>query len=145
LKEGFYLRLLGLLSDKKYRHAYAKIGRLSLDMDVADDSYKRAKGLMYRKKMQEARGMLFIFNSERRYSFWMLNMQFSIDILWLDRNMRIVDITRNVEPAYSILGAKNYSPSKPAMYVIETCSGFADSSGIKPGYKIRLEFKRSAP
>jgi len=141
LKEGFYLRLLGIFSDRKYRHAHAKVGMLWLDMEVADDSYKRAKGLMYRKKMQKDRGMLFIFNSERRYSFWMLNMQFSIDLIWLDRNMKVVDITKDAVPSHSIFSSKSYSPSVPAMYVIETCSGFASSSKLKLGNRIKMDFK----
>jgi len=141
LKEGFYLRLLGIFSDKTYRRERAKIGRLWLDMDVADDSYKRAKGLMYRKKMQKDRGMLFVFDSERRYSFWMLNMQFSIDLIWLDKNMRVVDITKDAAPSLSIFSSKSYSPRAPAMYVIEACSGFASSSKLKPGNRIKLDFK----
>jgi uncharacterized membrane protein (UPF0127 family) len=141
LKEGLFLRLLSLFSDKRYRHAYAKIGRLSLDMEVADDSYKRAKGLMYRKNMRKDSGMLFIFDSERRYSFWMLNMQFSIDLIWLDRNMRVVDITKEALPSNSIFSSKSYSPKAPAMYVIEACSGFASYSKLKPGNKIKINFK----
>ena len=132
-----------LFSDNKYRRVPAKIGKLSIKLEIADDSYKKAKGLMYRSRLQRDKGMLFIFAAERRYSFWMLNMQFGIDILWLDRNMRIVDITKGAMPAKSIFNSRNYSPSKPAMYVIETCCGFADESGIKPGNKISLELEKA--
>ena len=140
MREGIYLRLLGIFSDKRYGHARAKIGERWLDMEVADNSYTRAKGLMYRKKMKKGSGMLFIFDSERRYSFWMLNMQFSIDLIWLDRDMRVVDITKDAVPSHSIFSSRSYSPKAPAMYVIETCSGFASSSKLKPGNKIKIDF-----
>ncbi len=140
MEEGIYLKLLGMFSDKKYKHVHARIGRLDLDMEIADNSYKRAKGLMYRKTMPKDKGMLFVFDSERRYSFWMLNMQFSIDLIWLDRNMRVVDITRDAMPSHSIFSSKSYSPRSPAMYVIEACSGFASSSKLKLGNKIRIDF-----
>lgn len=143
MKEGVYLRFLRLFSDNRYKHAYARVGRLGIDLEIADDSYKRAKGLMYRKKMQKNKGMLFMFSSERRYSFWMLNMRFSIDLIWLDRSMHVVDITKEAMPAHSIFGSRSYSPSTPAMYVIEARSGFAASSRIKPGNKIRINFKRA--
>jgi hypothetical protein len=136
--ESLYLQFLKLFSDGRYKRSQARIGRLKVDLELADDSYKRAKGLMYRRSMQKAKGMLFIFDSERRYAFWMLNMRFSIDLIWLDKQLRVVDITRDARPAKSIFRARSYSPSKPAMYVIELCSGVAGSSGIRQGDKISI-------
>ncbi len=137
--EGALLGILRLFSDKKYKTINTRIGKQKITLEIADDSYKRAKGLMYRRRLSDNKGMLFVFSSEKRYSFWMMNMRFSIDILWLDKNSRIVDITKRAEPAESFFSAGSYRPKKPVMYAIEVRSGFADSSGTMAGDIIGLK------
>jgi len=66
--------------------------------DLVKSEEDRARGLMFRKTLNEDQGMLFVFESEGLYSFWMKNMNFSIDILWLDGQKRIVHLEREVPP-----------------------------------------------
>src|SRR4030042_4940512 len=56
----------------------------SATAELAVSDQQRAQGLMFREKINEDQAMLFIFEEEDIHSFWMKNMRFAIDILWLD-------------------------------------------------------------
>ena len=77
--------------------------------------------------------MLFIFNSADNYGFWMKDMIFPIDIIWIGENKKIVYIEKNVLPeSYP----KNFSPNVKAMYVLEVLSGFSEKHNIKIGDEV---------
>jgi len=103
-----------------------------IDIEIADDDYQRQLGLMNRQSMEENQGMLFIFNEERIQSFWMLNTLFSLDIIFINKDKKIVTIQRNTTP----LSQQSYPSSAPAMYVLEVNAGFSDSHNIKEGDKV---------
>ena len=80
--------------------------------------------------------MLFIFESEVRLVFWMKDMHFPLDMVWIDGQCTVIDITRNApppEPGQTLSDLPRYSPSKPARHVLEINAGEADAIGIKPG------------
>lgn len=105
--------------------------------ELAVTPAERAQGLMFRDRIDADQGMLFIFDREELNSFWMMNMKFPIDILWLDQNKRVVHIEASVPPC-----AKEPCPSyptpSPALYVLELQSGAAAGHKIKLGE--RMEF-----
>ena len=107
-------------------------------VEVADSFRKMAVGLMDHAGLGPREGMLFIFEKEGRYGFWMLNMKFSIDILWLDRNGTVIYIWENAEPCKSILSCRSVKPGKDSKYVIELRSGTSRKLGIKTGDRFRL-------
>jgi uncharacterized membrane protein (UPF0127 family) len=109
----------------------------SITAELAVTDEERQQGLMYREKINSDQGMLFVFEEEDKYSFWMKNMKFSIDMLWLDRDKRIVHIERKLPPCKS-LPCPSYSPLIPAMYVLELKAGSADENHLKLDDK--LEF-----
>ena len=78
--------------------------------------------------------MLFVFDSDSRPGFWMKDMKFPIDIVWLDASKKVVTIKRNATPE-SYLEA--YYPSAPARYVIELVSGRASELGIDVGTTLK--------
>jgi uncharacterized membrane protein (UPF0127 family) len=80
-----------------------------------------------------AEGMLFLFDHDARFKFWMRGMKFSLDIIWIDADMRVVDITRDAPPLPDTSEALFYSPSIPARYVLEVPAGFCASHEIQPG------------
>ena len=86
-------------------------------VEIADTSEKRQIGLMQHEVLKEDNGMWFIFNEEGRHSIWMKNMNFPIDIIWIDSNYNVVDVKRNAEPCTD--NCEIYSPSKDAKYVLE--------------------------
>ncbi len=106
-----------------------------LSLEISDTDKERMLGLSYRSAMNEDEGMLFVFEEEGRYGFWMKEMYMSIDIAWLDSEKRIVHIERDVSPeSYP----KVFYPESEALYVIETVPNFFDKKMIKIGDK--LEF-----
>lgn len=108
----------------------------TIDIEIADGPYETERGLMYRTTMKENRGMLFIMEKVKPQYFWMKNTYISLDIIFLDKNLKIVTIQKYTQPLseYSI-------PSDfPAKYVIETNAGFCDKFGIVEGDFVK--FKR---
>jgi len=129
-----------LFSIKPIKDKYIKIylpDGFSLTAELAITDEEREKGLMFREKMNSDQGMLFVFEEEGMYSFWMANVKFSLDILWLDKEKRIVHIERLVPPCKK-LPCPSYSPKYPAMYVLELTSGSVDEHKLR--LYDRLEF-----
>jgi len=109
----------------------------SVTAELASSDEERQQGLMFREKINEDQGMLFLFEEEGLHSFWMKNMTFSIDILWLDRQKRIVHLAPEVPPCPSD-PCPSYAPGAAAMYVLELKSGAAKRHHLK--LYDRLEF-----
>lgn len=97
----------------------------------------RARGLMYRESLDDKAAMLFIFETLRPHGIWMKNMRISLDILWLDKESRIVDFKENVPPCRQDPCAV-YEPLKPALYVLELKAGTVFKAGLKVGDQMTL-------
>lgn len=108
-----------------------------IDIEIADNNSERMQGLMYRKSMDEAKGMLFVFPEEGEQGFWMKNTIISLDLMYVNKNKEIVKIHKNTVP----FSEKNIPSEKPAMYVVETIAGFTDKYGIKEGDKIEFNYQ----
>ena len=111
------------------------IGSTTIPVEIASTPTTIDKGLAHRRALEASSGMLFLFNHSAKFKFWMRGMRFPIDIIWIDEDSRIVDITENA-PTVSFLKrafAKPvfYSPSVPARYVLEVNAGFCKSHNIK--------------
>ncbi|MEM0149006.1 MAG: DUF192 domain-containing protein [Candidatus Micrarchaeaceae archaeon] len=124
------------LLKSKYKHARVKYKRYSFSMLIADSFLKQALGLMYRSSIGDREGMLFIFRRSARYGIWMHGMKFAIDIVWLDSDKRVIDTVDNAKPCAGILTCKTYTPSRPAMYVLEMNSGIRRKLGMRIGDKV---------
>lgn len=107
-----------------------KINDVILKVEVAMTSEEHAKGLSDRESLDADAGLLFFFNNSGKYPFWMKDMNFPIDIIWIDENYTIVFIEKNAKPESfpSLLGGKVQS-----RYVLETASGFSQKNNIKIG------------
>jgi uncharacterized membrane protein (UPF0127 family) len=100
-----------------------------LDIEFANTEYETQTGLMYRKSMQNDRGMLFIFENEIRRSFYMKNTEFALDIIFINSDNEIVSIQKNAKPF-----DKSSLPSDaPAKYVLEINAGLSDQWGLEVG------------
>jgi len=106
--------------------------KAKIDLEIADNEYERQLGLMNRKEMNENQGMLFIFPEQDKLSFWMRNTLFSLDMIFVNKEKRIVTIDKNTK----ILSDTSYPATQPAMYVVEVVAGFADKHNIQVGDKI---------
>jgi uncharacterized protein len=103
-----------------------------IDIEIADNDEKRSTGLMYRDKMDESQGMLFLFDTEEPQSFWMKNTILPLDIIFVNAKMEIVKIQKNAEP----FSEKSLPSIKPAQYVVEVNAGYCERHGVKEGDKI---------
>jgi len=111
-----------------------------LKVEVADTQNKRSKGLGGREAIATDSGMLFIFDTEKVYSFWMKGLKFPLDIIWIKDNV-IVDIIENVPPPLEGQTDSNlpiYQPSVVVDSVLEVNAGIVDKLNIKVGDKINL-------
>lgn len=107
-----------------------QIQDIELNVEIADTYLKRVRGLSGRENMPDDLGLLFIFNQADYHSFWMKGMKFSIDIIWISQEMKVVSISKNISPESF---PKNFSPIKPAKYVLEVKAGWADQQAIEIG------------
>ena len=113
----------------KFIKIYLSNGKaVTAELAVTDE--ERQRGLMFRQKLASDQGMLFVFDGEDRYSFWMKNTLISLDILWLDKDRRIVHIARNVPPCEAD-PCPSYAPDRPGSYVLELAAGAAETYGLK--------------
>lgn len=108
-----------------------------ITIELAVTSLERERGLMFRDRFEPDQGMLFVFETEDRSSFWMFNVKFPIDILWLDARKRVVHIEAEVPPCPRE-PCPSYPTPTPALYVLELKSGQAAAHKVKVGD--RLDF-----
>jgi uncharacterized protein len=100
----------------------------SFFIETVEEEGQRIKGLSGKESMKENRGMLFKFEQEEYWSIWMKDMLFSLDIIWLDQNLVVVDLKENVSPETY---PSSFSPQKPAKYVLEINAGLCEKYQIK--------------
>jgi uncharacterized membrane protein (UPF0127 family) len=119
--------------------SHAQVNGKELSLMIAKDEKARMKGLSNRRSLNENTGMLFVFEKKDIYGFWMKNMNFPLDIIYLDGN-KVIDIKKNVPQAEK--DSENppvYRPKKPANYVLEVNAGVADKLKITEGTTITFE------
>lgn len=107
------------------------IGRISMLGSIADTDAERARGLSDTKEIPVGVAKVFIFNTSEKWSFWMKDMNYPIDIFWLDENGLVVHIVESASP--DTYPATSFTPPVPARYVIETKAGFAEENSIRVG------------
>ena len=105
------------------------------NVEVATTKADQEKGLSGRSSLAQNHGMYFIFSQQGRYSFWMKDMKFPIDIIFINDN-KIVAIFPNVPAPTSNLALPVYTPDQPANRVLETPAGDAKNNNFKIGDKV---------
>lgn len=126
---------IGLPTDpcgKKYK-GEVQIAGNTFDVEIADIECKMVRGLSYRKILGENEGMIFVFPKTDYHAFWMKDMLFPIDIVWIDEKYEVVGIEKDVRPeSYPQVYGKNFL----SKYVIELNSGTVEKMFLKVGNKI---------
>jgi hypothetical protein len=125
---------------------YIIIAGQKVMVDLALTPAEQEQGLSGRKDLAENQGMLFVFNTPGKYSFWMKDMNFPIDMIWLapsgggDREAKVVYIKKNADPK---LYPENYGPGindGDAKYVLEVVSGFSEKNNLKVGDEVIFHY-----
>lgn len=111
------------------------LGGQTIHVDLAQTPAEQAQGLGGRASLGDHDGMLFIFPSDGYEAFWMKDMRFSIDMLWLSADGTVVYIKSDVSPSTY---PTPFSPTSPARYVLELPANFAKTYTIKVGDKAVL-------
>lgn len=111
-------------------------GQKIIKVGIADTPNEQQNGLSNTAFLPENTGMLFIFDTPNKYGFWMKDMNYGLDLLWLDKDMSIVAITENVTPdTYPNV----FYPPVPVSYVLEINSFEASKIGFSTGLKLYLQ------
>ena len=126
-------KLSKLLSDWFSRTHQLTIGSTTIDIEIADNETKRAQGLSNRVSLPDQSGMLFIFPEPVRHSFWMKDMNFPLDFIWI-KNGTAIQLSKDVP---STQPPVVLTPDDPVDQVLEVNAGFIDKNGIKVGDEVR--------
>jgi len=122
------------LESVEFPRGTVKIDGIVLEVQIADTDPRRARGLMFQEQLPLDEGMLLVFDDANKRSIWMLNMQFPLDVIWIDDNNKVVFIEKNVPPcktALETVTCPSYKGgSKDAKYVLEVTAGFVDAFKI---------------
>ena len=103
-------------------------------VEIADTPGVRLEGLMDRAGLAQDCGMLFIFDKEDKYGFWMKNTLIPLDIIWLNSQRQVVFIKRSAQPCVNSVCSPVY-PDRSAKYVIELNAGRVGFIGLEIGDK----------
>ncbi|OGD67316.1 hypothetical protein A2442_00930 [Candidatus Campbellbacteria bacterium RIFOXYC2_FULL_35_25] len=123
------LYLFGIFNKKdSNQFDTAVINNSSFRISIADTALERARGLSNKISLPKEEGLLFVFNEIGVYHFWMKDMNFPIDIIWIGEDYKIVYIKENALPeSYP----EKFNPNQPALYVLEINAGMVSENEIK--------------
>ena len=108
--------------------------RVTVNVELAIDPDEMARGLMFRDHIAAGWGMLFIYPSSGRHSFWMKNTYIPLDLIFVAPDGRIVNIIENARP----LSLAPLASTAPVTAVLEVAGGTAARLGIRPGHGLKI-------
>lgn len=127
--------ILQVLQEDSVNTTKLKINEAILNVEVADTQETMEKGLGDREKIDSGQGMWFVFPFEGAGDIWMENMKFPLDVVWFDKNLKVVGLKENATPeSYPEIF---YSPQN-ALYVLEVGIGFVNEQKIKMGDSAKI-------
>ncbi len=141
----FIILLLGFVSvflksfNPEGKKSILQVRDKSFEIELADTASTRSRGLSGRDNLADNQGMLFIFDKPASYGFWMKDMKFAIDIVWLSGN-QIIGFSENLqpEPQKSVFSLPIYYPPANIDKVLEINAGAVRKFGLQIGDKISL-------
>lgn len=151
LKSGFFL-ILGLVfflgsvylflqqpaTEKFQGSPILEVNGEVINIEIADDNVERVQGLSKRTSLPVGTGLLFAFESSTVQTFWMKDMLFAIDIVWIDESWEVIGVAPNAKPESF---PNTFSSPGPAQYVLELNAGEADKFGLAPGVKVTFRYQ----
>jgi uncharacterized membrane protein (UPF0127 family) len=108
-------------------------------VELALTPEEQSRGLMFRDHLDPDRGMLFVFPKEDVYSFWMKNTLVPLDIIWIDKDKKIVFINTHTPPCTQE-PCPSIDPQKEALYVLEINAGISDQIGLSVGDQATIDY-----
>ena len=109
-------------------------GGQTLRAEVMTRSEDLMRGMMFRESLAPDRGMLFVHTAPGRYTYWMFQCLIPLDIIWLDANRRIVEISADTPPCKTEASAcPHYGGNQDSLFVLELAGGMAAKYSLKLG------------
>ncbi|MDX1595853.1 MAG: DUF192 domain-containing protein [Nitrosopumilaceae archaeon] len=138
--------ILSIPSDSKLESVEFPMGTIKVDdqvlqVQIADTEPRRVRGLMFQDQLPYDQGMIFVFDEPGSYSLWMLNMQFSLDMIWFDESGNVVHIETNVPPcktALETMTCQSIVPEGEALYILEVTEGFVEKFNVDKDSKLTI-------
>lgn len=112
------------------------INGYELEIEIARTPEEQTRGLSGRGSLAENAGMLFVYENSLTPGFWMKEMNFPIDIIWISSDHKVIDITENIAPETF---PQVFYPSLPVQYVLEVNAGWAESHNTKIGDAVTFQ------
>lgn len=134
---AFFFFFVYRKNGNEYNIVYFPKQNISLNVRLAENPSEWSRGLMFEKSFLENEGMLFVFPDEIPRQFWMKNMNFPLDIIFISADKTIVALKDNFAPCVSA-DCPSYQSSKPAKYVLEANAGFSEEHDLKIGQNIEI-------
>jgi uncharacterized membrane protein (UPF0127 family) len=127
------------VNNSEFLKGYIITDNYKVLVDIAITDKQLQDGLAIKNSIKENEGMLFFLGEPRKASFWMKDMKFPIDIIWLNESFSIVHIEHELQPCESVFSCKSYKPNSEALYVFETIAGFANKHDLKTGDMLNFQ------
>lgn len=124
------------LGSSKPASDQAFLASVPIDIEIAQTPNQRIRGLSGRASLPAQAGLLFVFDSPGRHGIWMKDMEFAIDIAWLDQDKKIIHLEENISPETF---PKVFYPPSEALYVLEVNAGFFATHKIKIGQTLETK------
>lgn len=100
---------------------------------------EQATGMMFRTSLPKDEGMLFLHTNEDKRSYWMFQCEIPLDIIWMDRQKRIVEMSKNTPPCREKAeNCPSYGGQETSLFVLELAAGMADEHGLRVGDAIQF-------
>ncbi|MDX9730654.1 MAG: DUF192 domain-containing protein [Bdellovibrionales bacterium] len=115
-----------------------QVGTRKIKVEIADTDDKRAFGLMFRTKLEENTGMLFIFDETRQLSFWMKNTLIPLSIAYIGEDLVIQEILDMQPAVIGVARPKSYPSRQKAKYALEMNVGWFEKNQIRPGVRLKI-------
>ncbi len=126
-----------ILSNFTYSSRVTVAGK-TYEVEVVQTKYFLEKGLSGHAPLSANQGMFFVFEKPDKYGFWMKDMRFSIDIIWIGPDFRVTHVEKSVSPnTYP----KIFYPEDVSMYVLEIAGGQSEQLNLKKGDLVKFERK----
>jgi len=112
-------------------HANVRIGDGIFAAKVVKTQEERAKGLSDTSELRKDQAMLFVYERDDKWPIWMKDMNYPIDIVWMDKNKKVIYIVKNAPP--ESYPHETFEPKDDARYVLELAAGMVDTKSIMIG------------
>lgn len=112
----------------------ASVGQTHLYLNIVTKLADQEKGLSGQNALPSNAGMLFAFAKPTIPAFWMKEMKFPLDLIWIDANQRVVGISPNLGPETY---PQTFTSGRSVQYVLEVNAGWAAKNNLKLGTKLK--------